>query len=156
MTETDGMQDPSASLAPTTDGNPSGWLGLNRYERLTVTPGELKSVTFRGVLRGVEAICLDRLARARELLVEEKGPGIYLVLNSTGDDFEWVNLIDRDIDERCHCHDQLFRAHRLKTPCKHILAALLAAKDPNVLELIADVDRRQLLAHALTKQVTDS
>ena len=135
-------------------GGPADWLGHARYETdFKATEWEVKTADWRGPLRGVKAICLNRLKKATLLMAECTGPGQYAISDIEGD-VEWVNLTDPQVD-RCHCPDFLFRGEDLGTPCKHMLAALIADGHPGVTELVADMKRRDGLAAALSMPVTD-
>lgn len=127
-----------------------GWLGYDRYERIEAAKDasvwDLTRGEARGPLRGVETICAARLERAERLVAAGEG-GVYFVYDPQEpvEEGQWVNLIDPQV-ERCHCSDFLYRGETLKTPCKHVLAALLADGHPALLRLRERAQTRNAIA----------
>lgn len=132
-------------------------------------------------LRGIEFICLRRLKKARGLKAVRKGEGIYLVAEPhmfEGDpsgklsldewlnqpvfvqrqgveDLDgwhsyWVNLVDPDV-ERCYCRDTYTKATALRTPCKHVLAALIEDNHPEILKIVSQQQDLERIAAALSQ-----
>lgn len=137
------------------EGSPEDWLGRNRFAELDVTEWEVRTADWSGPLRGVKQICFNRLKKATELSVA-KGDvaGTYYVsAREDPEGGEWVNLSDPYAD-RCYCADFVFRGEDLGTPCKHILAALIADGHPGILELVEEMKRREALARAVEKPTT--
>ena len=145
----------------------STWLGKGRFAKLAT--GDAQVTRFKGALRGVTGLSLARVARAKTLVALNTDEGVYFVydpayvpgVDAEKDEeggFQWVNLVDKEVD-RCHCRDFLFRGERDKTICKHILAALLDAQDPQVLAFIAELEAEQVqasaIARAVKKPITD-
>lgn len=136
--------------------DPGGWLGA-AFERTREVAAETPPVRSFGVptLRGVKEICKKRLDKALRLTcieLEPEGKGFYRVLpNEESDslDIEDVNLYE-PWGERCHCADFLFRGEALATPCKHILAALIADGNEDIAKMAEDLKRRNAIAAALT------
>ena len=145
----------------------STWLGKGRFAKLAT--GDAQVTRFRGPLRGVTGLSLEKVARAQLLVALNTDEGVYFVydpayvpgVDAEKDEeggFQWVNLVDKDVD-RCHCRDFLYRGERDKTICKHILAAMLEAQDPQVLAFIRELEEdtlfRSTLARAIKKPITD-
>jgi len=128
------------------------WLGFEKYAALEpaleVDPGA------RGVLRGVTTWCAERLRKAVALqVIPGEIPGAYWVYHpECPEEGEWVHLRDPQVDA-CHCADFLFRGEVLKTPCKHIVAALLSAQHPAALEAWERVQLRDRIEAALRAPV---
>lgn len=130
-------------------------------------------------LRGITSICKSRLGKALDLTaIPWDDNGSYLVLDLKECPYDdlteeaftwlqspvfsmrkgeldlegwnsyWVNLTDPYI-EPCYCRDMYVVAPSLGTPCKHLLAALLAAGVEEVVREAEELERRSRIAAAL-------
>lgn len=162
-------------------GRPDGWLGYDKYKAIP-EPDEWEVKTANWPLRGIKTVEFAKLERALTLTVEKLDDGQFLVHGPdekvgyytyppgtklfddvrarwTADpNFEikgqFVCFNDRRI-EPCHCEDFLFRCEEKRMACKHILAALVFEQVPEILELVEDLKKRNLVAAAVSKPVTD-
>lgn len=153
--------------------SPGGWLGAafrrGRGIQEEAASEVLPRTSHTSALRGVAAICQNRLKKARGLTAERVGEGQYRVWEAEPegnrqwyhlvfgaeqgpvtpeDTVQYVDLLDPQID-KCHCQDFLFRSEDLATPCKHLLAALLAYGDEGIKTLVVEQERRERIACAL-------
>lgn len=60
----------------------------------------------------------------------------------------WVNLTDPQI-EPCYCRDMYVVAPSLGTPCKHVLAAMIADGEETVTNAAEELKKRNAIAAAL-------
>lgn len=152
------------------------FFGRDKFKALDVTEREVELVELHGILRGVQKIDFGKLTRALtmrviELTGNKAAEPNFLVIptDSEGTDVngrarkrgtqwadyypedpegEYVCIYDRDVD-RCHCSDFIWRGETEKSPCAHILAALVHIKHPGIMPFVAELAERNRLAEAV-------
>lgn len=88
----------------------------------------------------VRAFCPHRFRRAVQLAVVKTGPRQYRV---RGQKQEWWD-VDLDGDPPCYCPDMENRGRRIQGKCKHVLSALLQARDPKMMQALVDEMTRRI------------
>jgi hypothetical protein len=145
------MTNPSEGLQRS--GDPASWLGKHRYTAEFDAPSKQGEPVYEytGILRGALLIDQSKLLAAAALQVWDHAEGQYLV-EGTGTE-HWVQTKDRYIPF-CDCEDYLLRLEE-RGACKHMLAALLLEKHPDVLEAAEQINRRNSIAAAMRKPVEE-
>lgn len=108
-------------------------------------PAVVEAIPYTGQLRGIVSIEPEHLKRAMHLRVENfPGKGQYRVYGDSrtdphGENWYDVDLYDPDISPRCHCWDFLDRGDAVGSPCKHLLAAMLAEHDQGTRDALGQI-----------------
>lgn len=121
-------------------------------------------------LSGVVGVVWSNLERALELECARVGHGLYAVWhpNPSGkrttedryfdptpgprrpeDTLKWVSLYNYDDTELCYCKWMMTDGYGFRSPCKHVLRALLAEENETIVQLAAELLNRRRIARAM-------